>query len=75
MAHEDNGWDEYKLLVLDTIKRMDTRLESIDAKQDTLSLQFSKLEQDAKAAKYFGGLILPAGVALGVSWIGRKLGL
>lgn len=75
MSPEVNGWEEYKLLVLDTMKRIEGKQDSLSAQVTDLKLDVSNIKTEAQAAKYFGGLVLPATVAIGVSWVSRKLGL
>lgn len=71
----DNGWDEHKLLVLDALRRIEGKQDTLSGQVTDLRTEVKVMQSEGKLAKYFGGLILPASVALGVSWVGRRLGL
>lgn len=75
MSETSNGWDEYKLLVLDNLKRIETKQDGLAAQVGELKVDFAQLQTEGKIAKWFGGALVPAGVALGVSWVSRRLGL
>lgn len=73
---ENNGWSEHKLLVLESLERLEEMCKEIKESQVTMNNEFIALKTEGRVAKYFGGgVVLPAVVAIGVSWVGRKLGL
>lgn len=74
MTKEENGWDEHKLLVLAALKRIEEQQNGLMGQFQELRNNFTELQTEARTAKYFGGIVLPAAVALGFSWVGRKLG-
>jgi len=75
MAGETNGWDQYKLLVLDALERIEDRQEKVTIQLDVVSDSVKELRTEIKTVKYIGGVGLPVVVSLVVSWIGRKIGI
>lgn len=74
MASE-NGFTEYKQLILASMEEQKEFRKEMERRFDALHTEFIELKTEAKAAKYFGGVALPAVVSLGVAWISRKFGV
>jgi len=73
--HDDNGWGEHKLLILDSLRRIEGKVDTIDARQDELTQKFVKLETEGKVMKWSVSTILPLSVTLGVNYALKKLGI
>jgi hypothetical protein len=73
MASE-NGFSEYKQLILASMQEQAEFRKEMEKRFDSLHTEFVELKTEAKAAKWFGGIALPAVISIGVSWLGRKLG-
>jgi hypothetical protein len=85
MVDQSNSWTEYRRMILDwheqDIQERKEIREKLEAYQkhsaeklDAISDALSVMQTERGFVKYLFGIGLPALVALGVSWLGRKFG-
>jgi hypothetical protein len=81
----NNGWGEYRRLVVewheqDVAERKEIKESLVEQQQQTTAQlkvildTLNTIQTERKIAKYFGGIVLPIGVTVGVNWVARKLG-
>jgi hypothetical protein len=71
---DENGWAEYKKLLLDWHAQEVVRAERLEAKVDMLTTKVAELEVHAKLGRWVGATVIPAVVALFTSLIWGKFG-
>ena len=71
---DNNGWDQYKLLVMESLERIERSQEDQTEEISKLKDDVATIKTEARVAKWVGNLVVPAGITIAVSWVGRKLG-
>jgi len=65
----DNGWNEYKTLLLDDRRQNEEKFEKVFGKLDDISTQLTEMRTQRRVAGWVSGFVLPAGIAAAVAWL------
>lgn len=70
----ENGWPEYRRLVLAELKRLEDKISCLERKIDAARLDLSALKGRASVWGAVGGVITAGLVSIGVAVIAQMLG-
>jgi hypothetical protein len=72
---DTNSWEAHRLLIREWHTQDVEAREEMREELRTISTTLAEIKTERKVVKWAGGVVVPAGIALAVSYVGRKLGL